>query len=51
MKISERLAYLLVILTLMLFDVSRLSWFSDHYDYLNEKLGLIEKICTARGLK
>jgi hypothetical protein len=51
MKVSERLVYLLIILGLVCFNVYNIWWFSGHYDYLNEQLTVVQKICEDAGIE
>lgn len=50
MKITERLAYLLIILGLICFNVYNIWWFSGHYDYLNHQLQVVHQVCIDAGI-
>ena len=43
MKITERLTYLLIILGMISLNSYIVWWHSGHYDYLNERLEIINR--------
>lgn len=51
MKMTERLAYHLIILGLLCFSVYKIWWFNQHYDYLSEQVDIVRQICENAGIE